>query len=369
MTVTRGPRVAAAERPPISGPRRARRASRRSQPRLGLLGLLLVVPIAALLAVGAGGADGSVLVLGPLVTFSLPLVAMVAFWWEDWPGTRLRPSWSGWADTALIVAGAVVLTGVGQVVVADLDLRSMFDPSPGPGHVPTFPATMPLGRRRVRGDAAADARRRGMAAAAAAEDHRRARGPRVAWAVALVVYFALADVRRELGTVLVLIGAWQVLFYVAWRGWPFSTIARRSLRLPCAHVVVIGGGIVTFLVAHDVFSVGLGPLAAFAACFVAAGLLVRHAVRGLARPGRRPCWPRLRSPRSSRSRCTRSRTACTSRARPRTNGSRTSASTPWASRSSCTSRSAAAGRSRRSWLQRVRQDVSPRDLEGLTQSV
>ena len=115
-----------------------------SQPRVGLAGLLLVVPIAALLAVGAGGPERSLLVLGPLVTFSLPLVALVAFWWDRWPGTRLRRSWSGWADTALIAAGAVVLTALGQMAVDRLDVRSIFDPSPGVGHVPTFPATMPL---------------------------------------------------------------------------------------------------------------------------------------------------------------------------------------------------------------------------------
>ena len=61
------------------------------QPAVGLLGLLLVVPIAAALAIGAGG-EGSVRVLAPIVTYSLPLVAMVAFWWEDWPGTRFRAS-------------------------------------------------------------------------------------------------------------------------------------------------------------------------------------------------------------------------------------------------------------------------------------
>ncbi len=40
--------------------------------------------------------------LGPLVTFALPAVAMIAFWWEDWPGSRLRPGWSGCVDTVLI---------------------------------------------------------------------------------------------------------------------------------------------------------------------------------------------------------------------------------------------------------------------------
>lgn len=52
------------------------------------------------------------LVIGPLVTFALPLIAMVAFWWNDWPGTRLRAEWSGWADTALL---PVVLDAVAAI--------------------------------------------------------------------------------------------------------------------------------------------------------------------------------------------------------------------------------------------------------------
>jgi hypothetical protein len=91
------------------------------QPSLGLAGILLVVPIAAALAVGAGGADRSVLVLGPLVASALPLVAMVAFWWEGWPGTRLRAGLSGWVDTAVLAVGALVLTGIAQSVAGGLD--------------------------------------------------------------------------------------------------------------------------------------------------------------------------------------------------------------------------------------------------------
>jgi len=259
------------ERPPISTPGDVAIAG---QPRLGLLGLALVVPIAALLSVGAGGAEGSVLVLGPLVTFSLPLVAVVAFWWEDWPGTALRPSWSGWADTVLIAAGAVVLTGLGQVAVDHLDLRGIFAPSPGAGHFPTFPATMPL---------AASAFIAMLELTLVGEGWPLRALPRlpagllalaVAWAVALAAYFAFAGVRAELGTVLILIAAWQTLFYVAWRGWPFSLIATRSRRLTCAHVVVIAAGVLTFLVIHGVLRVGREPLAAYAGCFVAAALLL-----------------------------------------------------------------------------------------------
>jgi DNA-binding CsgD family transcriptional regulator len=229
-----------------------------TQPALGLLGLLLVVPVAAALALGAGG-EGSTLVLAPLVAYSLPLVVTVAFWWEDWPGTRLRASWAGWADTVLIAAGAVVLTAVGQALAGHVDPARLFDPSPGPGQVPTFPATMPLAGtafvtmlqitlvgegwplRRLRPVPA------GLLAVA------------ISWAVALVVYVTLVEVvppagsgvtarhgpvpGAELGAVLVLVGAWQVLCYVTWRGWPLATIRSRAVRLTTAHVVVLGGGL------------------------------------------------------------------------------------------------------------------------------
>jgi hypothetical protein len=109
------------------------------QPGLGLVGLLVVVPVAVLLAVGAGGPEPSALVLGPLVTFGLPAVVMVAFWWEDWPGSSLRPGWSGLADTVLVVAAAVLLTILGQAVVGTVDVGAVVDPLPGAGRLPTFP--------------------------------------------------------------------------------------------------------------------------------------------------------------------------------------------------------------------------------------
>jgi hypothetical protein len=265
------------ERPPICAPADV---AAEGQPRLGVLGLVLVVPIAALLALGAGGAEGSVLVLGPLVTFSLPLLAMVAFWWEDWPGTTLRPAWSGWADTVLIAAGAVVLTGLGQVVVGHLDLRGIFVPSPGAGHVPTFPATMPL---------AAAAFIAMLELTLVGEGWPLRALPRVSagllalaatWAVALVVYLAFAGVPAELGTALILVGASQAVFFVAWRGWPFCLIATRSRRLACAHAVVIAAGLLTYFVVHGVVGVGTEALAAYAACFVAAALLLGMLLEG-----------------------------------------------------------------------------------------
>ena len=51
-----------------------------------------------------GGPERSLLVLGPMSTFALPLVAMIAFWSEDWPRTIVRPL-SGLVDTVLVAVG------------------------------------------------------------------------------------------------------------------------------------------------------------------------------------------------------------------------------------------------------------------------
>ncbi|HEY2651016.1 MAG TPA: hypothetical protein VGI50_03775, partial [Solirubrobacteraceae bacterium] len=122
------------DRPAISAPpslqaddvRESERESAARQPALGLAGILLVLPVAVVLGVGAGGLQSSLRVLGPLSTFGLPVVAMIAFWWEDWPGTRLQAPMSGLLDTVLVVLGAVLLTLLGQLVVGHFNLRGVF---------------------------------------------------------------------------------------------------------------------------------------------------------------------------------------------------------------------------------------------------
>ena len=284
------------ERPPLSQPRST--GSRSSQqPALGLLGLLLVIPVAVALAIGVGGdGDGSTRVLAPLVTFSLPLVVMIAFWWEDWPGTRLRSSWAGWADTVLIGAGAIVLTGAGQILAGRLDPGALFDPSPGPGHVPTFPATMPLAglafivtlQITLVGEGWPLRRLRPLVAGPMAVA--------ISWAIAIVGYLTVVQIESPagsdviardgpvpgavLGATLVLIGAWQVLCFVIWRGWPFVTVASRAARLTIAHVTVIGGGIVSYLVMRELLGLTPSRIAALGGCFIAAGLLFGMLLEG-----------------------------------------------------------------------------------------
>jgi hypothetical protein len=186
---------------------------------------------------------------------------MIAFWWEDWPGTSLRPAWSGWFDTLLVAIGGILLTMLGQIVVDRLDVRGIFQP----GRSTAFPATMALAGAAfiamVQITLVCEGwplRRLGRIAGGAA-------ALAVAWGIALLVY---ADVRG-----LVVVGAWQVWLYVMWQGWPFASIAQRWLRLPLANIVVIGGGLATYAIARAAGAT-VETITAAAATFIAAGLTV-----------------------------------------------------------------------------------------------
>jgi hypothetical protein len=84
----------------------------------------------------------------------------------------------------------------------------------------------------------------------------------------------------DLGAALVLIGAWQMLCCAAWRGWPFVTITNRAVRLSSAHLTVLGGGIVTYLVARRLLGLDAPRIAALAGCFIAAGLVFGMLLEG-----------------------------------------------------------------------------------------
>jgi hypothetical protein len=288
------------DRPPISAPpslqprgvREAERGDAPRQPVLGLAGLLLVAPVAGLLGVGAGSLQGSLRVLGPLSTFALPVIAMIAFWWEDWPGTRLKAPLSGFLNTVLVIAGGVVFTFIGQLVVAHSNLRGIFDATPGPHSSPTFPATMPLAGaffvvmlQLTLVNEGWPLRRLG----------RIASGPIAvvaAWAVALTLYLLLVQTDpkpgsglylrggrlpgAEFGAILTAIGLCQVCFYVALRGWPFIRVTPRAVRLPLANLTVIVAGVATYVFLHD--AIGLTPPKASA---VAGAALTAVLLRGM----------------------------------------------------------------------------------------
>jgi hypothetical protein len=282
------PELSAADAPPGEGIAGAGR----TQPWQALGGLLFIVPLFVVLAFGAGGAQRSVQVLAPLTTFALPVIAMVAFWWEDWPGASLRAGWSGLTDTLIIVPVALALSLVGQLVVARADPRVLFDPTPGAGHVATFPHTMPLaagvftvmlqltlvsegwplrGMGRIRA---------GLTALA------------ISWVVGALAYLLLVGAHDEpvavpgglrdlsgpvapgaYGAWLTAVGTWQLVFFMALRGWPFSLIRRRARRLPAANAAVIACGWATYLVLRH--TAGWAPNRVLAVCgSVLAAILV-----------------------------------------------------------------------------------------------
>ena len=278
------------------------------QPWLGLGGLLLAAVVFFALALGAGSTATSLLILGPIATFALPVVAMVAFWWNDWPGSRFTTPWTGLTDTVLVAAAAVVLTIAGQAVVERPDVRGVFEAVPGPGVPVTFPATLalagavftamlqlslvcerwPLGGLGLRWS--------GLAALA------------LSWAAGTGAYFlfvnldavpaaerAAAGLRDpggpipapDFGAALIAVGLWQTLVFIVLRGWPVNTITHRLRRLLAGNTLVVGLGALTYLVLRDVAHWQPAAIGAACGCVISAALVVAMLFEG---------WPAARLP-------------------------------------------------------------------------
>jgi hypothetical protein len=278
------------------------------QPWLGLGGLLLTAVVFFALALGAGSTATSLLILGPISTFALPAVVMVAFWWNDWPGSRLTTPWTGLTDAVLVAATAVVFTIVGQAIVERPDIRGVFQASPGPGVPATFPATLVLAaavftamlqlllvceRWPLSG---LEPRWSGLAALA------------LSWAVGTGAYYlfvnlgsvpaadrAAAGLRDpggpvagpDFGSALIAVGVWQTLLFIALRGWPVNTITRRPPRLIAGNGLVIGLGALTYLMLRDIAHWPPAAIGAACGCVISAALVVAMLFEG---------WPAARLP-------------------------------------------------------------------------
>ena len=266
-----------------------------AQPWLGVGGLLLAAVVFFALALGTGSTQTSLLILGPLSTFALPGVAMVAFWWNDWPGSRLTTPWTGLIDTVLVVAAAVVLTIAGQAIVERSDLRGVFEASPGPGVPTTFPATLALAGAAFTATlqlslvcerwplGGIGRLRSGIAALA------------LSWAVGIGAYFLFVNLDAvpaaeraavglrnpggpidapDFGSALIAVGVWQAVFFIALRGWPVNTITQRSRRLIAGNVLVIGPGALTYLVVRNLAQWQPAAISAVCGCVISAALIV-----------------------------------------------------------------------------------------------
>jgi len=279
-----------------------------AQPWLGIGGLLLGAAVFFALALGLGSTEASLLVLGPLAVFSLPAVAMVAFWWNDWPGSVLTTPWAGLIDTVLVVAAAVVLTIAGQAVVERPDLRGIFDASPGPGVPVTFPVTLALagaaftamiqlslvserwplaGLGRLRSGLAALVLSWGLAAGAYFLLVNLNEVPAAARAAAGIRNPGGPVAAPDFGSALVAVGVWQTVIFIALRGWPVNAITRRPLRLLAGNVAVISLGAVTYLALRNLAGLEPGTIGGVCGCVISAALITGMLFEG---------WPAARLP-------------------------------------------------------------------------
>ncbi|GIH18594.1 hypothetical protein [Rugosimonospora africana] len=280
----------------------------RGQPRLGLAGLTFVIPFFFLLAAALGGAEASLLVLGPLTTFALPVIGMIAFWWQDWPGTGLRSGWSGLVDTLIALAAGTALTVLGQIVVSRFDLRGLFTANAGLGHPPTFPTTIGLGASTFTAILQLTLvcerwplRRLGRIWSGAA-------ALVVSWAAAVVAYLTLVNLDQVpasmraaeglrnphgpvpapvYGALLITLGVWQVVIFVVLRGLPFTLIPHQGLRLLAGNLGIAAVTAGSFALLRGVAGWEPGRIDAFGGAVIASGLLVAMLFEG---------WPATRLP-------------------------------------------------------------------------
>ena len=282
----------------MTGPQRLRLAA---QPWLGLGGLLLTAAVFFVLALGTGSAVTGLLILGPISTFGLAGVAMIAFWWNDWPGSRLSAPWSGVVDTLLAAAIAVVLTIAGQAVIERPDVRAVFEAIPGPAAPATFPATMALAGATFTAM---------LQLSLVCERWPLSRFGRfwsgiaalvLSWVIGAGAYFLFVNIsylpvaervaaglhdpggpvtRADFGAALIAVGVWQAVLYLAVRGWPVNTITRRSRRLLAGNTLVIGLGAGTYAVMRDAAGLSPGSIGAVCGCVIGAVLVVAMLFEG-----------------------------------------------------------------------------------------
>ena len=276
------------------------------QPWLGLGGLLLAAAVFFALALGAGSTETSLLILGPISTFALPAVAMIAFWWNDWPGSRLATPWTGLIDTAAVAAAAVVLTIAGQAIVERSDVRGVFEATPGPGVPATFPATLAVAGAAFtamlqlslvceRWPLSGIGRLRSGIAALT-----------LSWAVGIGAYFLFVNLDAvpaaervaaglrnpggpiagpDFGSALIAVGVWQAVFFIALRGWPVNTITNRPARLLAGNALVVGLGVLTYIVLRNLAHWQPAAISAVCGCVISAVLVVAMLFEG---------WPAAR---------------------------------------------------------------------------
>ncbi|TAM82285.1 MAG: hypothetical protein EPN43_13820 [Jatrophihabitans sp.] len=242
------------------------------------------------------GAQTSLQTAIALVVFALPVLVLLAVWWQGWPFARLGRLGGGLVATAVLVGAALVLALVSQAVTGKVDGGGLFATAPdlAKGTFAIFPFGFVLGGtvfvamlqltfvcgleplRRLPG------RTGGLVAFA------------LSWGIGLLVYLTVANwdfvpapARAAIGlrnpggpvNALDLVGwllcvvIWQVVLGILLNGWPFSRIPSLVTRLLVANVVTVGGGWLTYWLFQAGFGWDIPTIAAVGGCVSAAVLL------------------------------------------------------------------------------------------------
>jgi hypothetical protein len=263
-----------------------------------------------LCAVIAGGIlltpQGALIVIGPLSLFAMPILAGLADFVVPEINKRTPHGWAvGGAMAAVIIAGAVILTVLAQIVVGHLDVVGIFssDPAEAAGHLSAFPFTIPLG-----GLFFVLYLEVAIVSGVPQTTKHRLRDGALAFCgciiLALILYQTLAnwssipaEVRAHLGLrnpggpidaldlagIVISIAIWQVLYLFSGGG-PIATIQKGWRRVLAANIAVIALGILTYWILRSVVQASVPQIAAFAA-MVVAGVLAVGVLFGLPAAG------------------------------------------------------------------------------------
>jgi hypothetical protein len=271
------------------------------QPGVGVAGLVIVGAVFALLGT-VWEPEFSLLVIGPISVFWLPVLVVSAIWWGGWPARGLARPAAGLLNTAIFVVAAVVLTWLGQLVVGRADIGASFSRFAGPasieaGELTAFPWTIPL-------SAAVFVTMLQLTFVCGRWPLQKA--PPVAggfaalvlsWAIGTLAYYlfttwdpvlppeaqaaiglrsggVLAEMNAlEFVALLVSIAVWQVVFFIGLRGWPVTEIARPGARLLAGNVLALGGGWLSYLVLRQGFGWSVEAVSGAGGCAVGATLV------------------------------------------------------------------------------------------------
>ncbi|TAN25648.1 MAG: hypothetical protein EPN30_04830 [Actinomycetota bacterium] len=272
---------------PVASVAVPKQVSQRAQPMVGTIGLLIVAVVFVILGL-VWSPQTSLVVLGPITTFALPVLALCAIWWGGWPFAKSGRSVSGLANTVMIVVIGLVLTGVGLLIVGHFNVKGIFSANAAAqnskGVLTTFPFTVPIAAAVfvamlqltfVSGKWPLHKMRPASSGFAALL---------LSWVIGTAAYFLATNwnsvpvaartalgIRNGVGpmnaidftALLLCIVVYQMGFFVLFKGWPFAGIKNTGARLIASHLGTIAGGWITFFVLlngfkwHDPVIVGV----------------------------------------------------------------------------------------------------------------